>query len=1741
MADSSVEHQQSNDRFALLVLGMHRSGTSAVTRVASLLGADLPKKLMVPKPGENESGFWESVELYDLQEELLASGGSSWDDWRPFNPNWLDSPAAEPFISRFVEHLQDDFAESALFVVKDPRCCRLMPVWRQILDNMGVDARVLLPVRNPLEVAESLSKRNGTSPARAYIIWLRHVLDAEHDSRGIPRLIFDYDDLLQDWRTFASQASQALAISWPADSAQTSAKIDAFLSSSHRHHTFDEDQLLAHPTVSKWVKNTYSALKMLAKDPESQKALRLLDKIRADFNDAGDTFGDVMASEEIVSQELQSRLVSSENSCELLQTQIDDVESRVIPLEEEKNSLEHHFAAKQSELEKLQAAMREKSLESAQVQQELADSKDRHEKDHSLMVSQFDEYRSLLVAKSEEDRRLLASKTEEDRSLLASQFEEDRSALVSQFENERSLKELYAGSRSDLLNRLNEIQMSSTWRLAESLYNIEVRRPWLVRWLGMSSVALRGFTVLHPVKHWRLHWDARVVQNLGLFDWEWYIEGNADVVAAGADPLKHWLREGWKDGRKPNPYFDTSWYMRQYLSDSNDDTNPLLHYIRECANTDVAPNPEFNTKKYLQQHPEIQKDGINPLVYFLKNHGGAKQGERPFETDSSEHAPGAESYADVPAGNKTENLHQTFEQTIRFSQLPGPLYEEEKPHPNPDPLIKAIAFYLPQFHPIPENDANWGKGFTEWSNTSRTLPRFGGHYQPRTPGELGYYDLRNPEIHRRQIELAKANGIAGFCYHHYWFNGKSLLRMPIERHLADPTLDLGFCINWANEPWTAAWDGHSESGVLVEQHHSPEDDLAFIQDIEPFLRDPRYIRVEGKPLLSIYRPTLFPNMPETIERWQNYCIDQGIGELFIVMVQSFEFNDPKPYGFNGAIEFPPHNAARESFEPIEFFPDTTLPDVWDYKVMAEYSRNRPSEEFSWFRGVTLGWDNSARKLEGWVFQGGDPHTYGEWLEGQCDNAVEELPPGQRLVFINAWNEWAEGTYLEPDAHFGYAFLNRTGEVLQKYRKTGTPDEALLDYIKARHDDKTAQWLTQHFVQFGLPVTSAEVDLADPSDGEVDSWLELLIETADRNAGRLSESEPDVSIVIPVYNQIRYTLSCLVSLLSHPGKYTMELIIGDDCSTDLTAKLDSLSIPGLHYIRHPNNLGFLKNCNEIAERARGRYLVMLNNDTVTLPEWLDSLIDTLDGEDDVGLVGSKLVYPDGKLQEAGGIMWEDASGLNWGNLKDPLHPDYNYRREVDYCSGASIALSTELWRKLEGFDGSRYQNAYYEDTDIAFRVREDMKLRVLYQPLSHLLHFEGVSSGRSLDAGIKQYQKSNQPVFQERWREVLAKHGSELQHPENFLCRGRTKNLLLIDWITPMPDQDSGSADTFYYLKIFETMGFNVTLLPEKNTKTDRYVRDVQEMGVRVLHDPYVGDFESMLKVEVPKADVIFVYRGAAHRHAPLIRQLAPDTPIVFDTVDLHFLREEREAEVIGTKKARDLAAQTKEKELQAMRLSDATIVLSEYEEKLLGELVPDVNVARIPIVREIPGRSSDSFEQRRDVIFIGGFLHRPNVGAVQYFVKKVWPLVRRESFDRPCRFVIVGSNIPPEIAKLADKDIVIKGFVDDLGDVFDNALISVSPLQYGAGLKGKVVSSLSYGVPVVCTTISSEGSGLEHGKNVMIGDNPKDIAQYIAELHRDAELWQQISDNGLEFCNKNFSLQSVGGKLATLLDQLDVS
>ena len=254
--------------------------------------------------------------------------------------------------------------------------------------------------------------------------------------------------------------------------------------------------------------------------------------------------------------------------------------------------------------------------------------------------------------------------------------------------------------------------------------------------------------------------------------------------------------------------------------------------------------------------------------------------------------------------NYLENLYnKAYEQSeshINYKEHKYDFREED---------VKLIAFYLPQFHPFPENDEFWGKGFTEWTNVSKAVPIFEGHFQPKLPGELGFYDTRIKEVLMRQMEIAKNYGIYGFCLHHYWFSGKSVMRVPYNQIMKHPDLDLPFCLNWANEPWTNRWDGFSKSRVLIEQKHTPEDDLAFINDIEPALKDNRYIRINGRPLFLIYRPKLFPDIQATINRWNKFCEAKKIGKLYMAVIQNtFDgLVDPKELGFDAAVEFPPHN------------------------------------------------------------------------------------------------------------------------------------------------------------------------------------------------------------------------------------------------------------------------------------------------------------------------------------------------------------------------------------------------------------------------------------------------------------------------------------------------------------------------------------------------------------------------------------------------------------------------------------------------------------------------------------------------------------------------------------------------------------------------------------------------------------------------------------------------------------------
>ena len=344
---------------------------------------------------------------------------------------------------------------------------------------------------------------------------------------------------------------------------------------------------------------------------------------------------------------------------------------------------------------------------------------------------------------------------------------------------------------------------------------------------------------------------------------------------------------------------------------------------------------------------------------------------------------------------------------------------------------KAIAFYLPQFHPIPENDQWWGRGFTEWTNVSKALPQFLGHDQPKLPGELGFYDLRVPQVMQRQVELARLYGVHGFCFHYYWFSGRRLLERPLADFIASD-IDFPFCLCWANENWTRRWDGH-EHDVLLGQVYSDDNDEAFIRDLAPYLRDRRYIRIDGRPLVVVYRPSLLPDCRRTLAHWRDYCRAHGIGEICLAMVQ-FDVEDPRVFGFDVAIEFPPHKLASHMpsmHAQLEFVNPDYQGYVVDYGAFARRAMQWPAPDYPMFRGVCPGWDNEARKPgKGYTFFGNTPQVYRAWLESAVAYARRAPVDGESVVFVNAWNEWAEGAYLEPDRRHGYAYLQATREALE---------------------------------------------------------------------------------------------------------------------------------------------------------------------------------------------------------------------------------------------------------------------------------------------------------------------------------------------------------------------------------------------------------------------------------------------------------------------------------------------------------------------------------------------------------------------------------------------------------------------------------------------------------------------------------------------------------------------------------------
>jgi len=352
--------------------------------------------------------------------------------------------------------------------------------------------------------------------------------------------------------------------------------------------------------------------------------------------------------------------------------------------------------------------------------------------------------------------------------------------------------------------------------------------------------------------------------------------------------------------------------------------------------------------------------------------------------------------------------------------------------------VRLIAFYFPQYHPIPENDRFWGRGFTEWTNVKKAQPNFVGHYQPHVPTDLGFYDLRNEDVMTKQAELAKRYGIYGFCYYYYWFAGKRVMEMPLERMLKTGKPDIPFCLCWANENWTRRWDGRDDL-VLLEQQHSDEDDRAVIRDLIRYMKHPNYIRVNGKPLLLVYRANLFPDIKRTTKIWCNLCRKKGIGDIYLGMCESFEHavenTPPSKYGFDASVEFPPHYMDAPIEPPGKLLNPNYKGKISDYREIVLRYAQKEIPDYTRFRTVMPRWDNTARRQnDSHIFLYSSPGAYQAWLEAMIGHTLKQNSSDECIVFINAWNEWAEGNYLEPDKRFGYGFLEATRNAMEATSK-----------------------------------------------------------------------------------------------------------------------------------------------------------------------------------------------------------------------------------------------------------------------------------------------------------------------------------------------------------------------------------------------------------------------------------------------------------------------------------------------------------------------------------------------------------------------------------------------------------------------------------------------------------------------------------------------------------------------------------
>lgn len=1113
-----------------IISGMHRSGTSLVASVLQSSGIHIGDALL----GSNESnayGHYEDVDFLNFHQSVL--GEDNKDGFKLVSSPHVDQDHAE--LSKQLISARENYPHWGW---KDPRTVLFLDFWQQQLKSPFT----VLVYRHPIEVIISLIRRSTDwelikNPRKAISLWLLYNQKVLQFKQANPAtcLLCDLSAITHNFDGFVELLSSKTGVELSTDKAKSSFRPEE-LNQFDWPEKFKELNI---PLINECL-DLYAKLEGQADLPSFTEHLSKMDIPWSSFDKIAKSTGDkhkeaasslsflisnilapnltqkfFLTSDAIITAqttELENRknvIIERINDVKRLNEHNSDLELKgksfkISAIESNKKVklYEDELIDSQQKLAELNSLLEERNREIEHQNTtissqgvEIESHRAVIEKSKSVIKQQTQDLKVTESLKIKVNDHIQEAKRSE--SVIQEQLKELRTKSLEltdliRLGNEKdstiSNNESDLGELKDIVQARDEALASYEAEL--SLQKSELKRfskKWILSktqdnkasqhfWLNLAQKSLAKFHHLfailsRPFGGYKPH---------PLFDPEWYKSQSSFSRLVYRFPYIHYSLFGWREGRNPNPYFNVIWYLGQNPDVLEADEEPLQHYMAKGWLEDRNPSDRFSTSQYLSEFPKLLEQNINPLVHYISRLENYE--DNSYSVEYKKNAKARTEY-ETPKPTKESQIAQPS------NVSPIDLYQEERKPAFQKLPAKIIAFYLPQFHPIPENDQFWGKGFTEWRNVTKAKPQFKGHHQPNLPGSLGFYDLRLPDVMERQAELARQYGISGFCFHFYWFNGRRVLERPVEQLLANPKIDIEFCLNWANENWTRSWDGKSKE-VLIEQNHTPEDDIDFIKEAMRFFSDPRYINVDSKPVLMVYNPTLLPDAAATAKRWREYCKKTGF-DIFLLVAETHGFDSKNETWFDGLVEFPPLRRLPENVTAQYDCAKNFGGSIFKYADLAKIHSEPQNSKHPIFKTVSPGWDNTARRDDkATIFAGATPELYKQWLANSIEHTIIKSEPSQRILFVNAWNEWAEGAYLEPDSINGYAYLNATAETLKQFDS----DQETL--IFTSHDTNLggAQNLILTLLRWMKVHTKLRIKILASSGGALKNQFEALYPT-----------------------------------------------------------------------------------------------------------------------------------------------------------------------------------------------------------------------------------------------------------------------------------------------------------------------------------------------------------------------------------------------------------------------------------------------------------------------------------------------------------------------------------------------------------------------------------------------------------------------------------------------------------------------